>query len=570
MFRIFFFILGIGALSYGLSFLADIDGKVIIEWPGGIAERSFIEAMSYLFVIVFVLLLIWSLFRFILNSPEALSRYFSRKKQEKGLAALSGGLIALGSGDKLAASRLAGQARKTLPNDPMTQLLRAQTAQMEGDTAQATKLYESMLASSDTEIMGLRGLYLLALEQKAFVAAEQYAARAVKRRQDLQWAGLGLFDLQCKRENWNSALETLKILQDHRHLDGKIAKKYRAVLLTAMALDLEDSQMDEALDFASQAVKLAPTFVPGAVVAGRINASKGQTNVALKIIRKCWKENPHPDLAVVSAYARPGDSVQDRLNRIQSLANITPGHKEGAMAVAQAAYEAKDWALARASLGALVRGRPTQNVCTLMARIEAQETGNKGLVREWLARAVQAPLDPQWVADGVVRDEWAPISPVTGKLDAFAWRVPDDHNHEDDEAYSLKQMIAGLLTAEGLDHEDVVEGKTQDYEDNLPVIVEQDDGEDEPEEELSSAPDERSASDDEIEVIVPEIIEPEVVETPADEAVEPKVEKKLSRKAKKRQRRTKIFVAPPAPDDPGPERKDRRGGSSKGRRSARY
>jgi len=565
MFRIFFFILSIGALSYGLSFLADMDGKLIIQWPGGEIQPTMLQAMLGLTAIVLVLVVAWSLFRMIMNSPEALSLYFSRKKQEKGLAALSGGLIALGSGDKSSARRLAGQARKALPNDPMTQMLRAQAAQMEGDTAQATKLYESMLATSDTEIIGLRGLYLLALEQKAFVAAEQYAARAVKRRQDLQWAVLGLFDLQSKRENWRGGLETLKVAQDHRHLDAKVAKKYRAVLLTAMALDLEDSQMDEALGFATQAVQLAPTFVPAAVVAGRINASKGQTNTALKIIRKCWKTSPHPDLAVVSAYARPGDSVQDRLNRIQSLANMTPGHKEGAMAVAQAAYEAKDWALARTSLGALVRGRPTYNVCTLMARIEAQESGNKGLVREWLARAVQAPLDPQWVADGVVRDEWAPISPVSGKLDAFVWQVPDDHDDKDDEAYSLKQMIAGLLTAEGLDHEDVVDGKTGDYEDNLPVIVERDVGEDtEPEE------DDQNASDDEIEVIVPEIIETEDAGTSSEKPVEPKVEKKLSRKAKKRQRRTKIFVAPPAPDDPGPERKGGRGRSSKGGRSARY
>ena len=38
--------------------------------------------------------------------------------------------------------------------------------------------------------------------------------------------------------------------------------------------------------------------------------------------------------------------------------------------------------------------------------------------------AVNAPRDPAWTADGVVADRWAPISPVTGALDAFQWRVP--------------------------------------------------------------------------------------------------------------------------------------------------
>ena len=59
-----------------------------------------------------------------------------------------------------------------------------------------------------------------------------------------------------------------------------------------------------------------------------------------------------------------------------------------------------------------------------MARIEAEEHGDKGRVREWLARAVNAPRDPAWTADGVVAEKWMPASPVTGALDAFEWRVP--------------------------------------------------------------------------------------------------------------------------------------------------
>ena len=55
---------------------------------------------------------------------------------------------------------------------------------------------------------------------------------------------------------------------------------------------------------------------------------------------------------------------------------------------------------------------------------EGGEFGDKGKVREWLARAVNAPRDPAWTADGVLADRWAPISPVTGALDAFQWRVP--------------------------------------------------------------------------------------------------------------------------------------------------
>jgi HemY protein len=59
-----------------------------------------------------------------------------------------------------------------------------------------------------------------------------------------------------------------------------------------------------------------------------------------------------------------------------------------------------------------------------MARIEAAEHGDTGLAREWMARAVHAAQDPAWTADGAVAETWMPISPVTGRLDAFEWRVP--------------------------------------------------------------------------------------------------------------------------------------------------
>jgi HemY protein len=39
-------------------------------------------------------------------------------------------------------------------------------------------------------------------------------------------------------------------------------------------------------------------------------------------------------------------------------------------------------------------------------------------------RAVRALHDPVWTADGYVSDRWRPVSPVTGRLDAFQWQTP--------------------------------------------------------------------------------------------------------------------------------------------------
>ena len=72
----------------------------------------------------------------------------------------------------------------------------------------------------------------------------------------------------------------------------------------------------------------------------------------------------------------------------------------------------------------IVLEHPTVRACMLMAELEEADTGNMGLVREWLARASRAERDKAWVADGQVSDSWAPISPVTGKLGGFVWMTP--------------------------------------------------------------------------------------------------------------------------------------------------
>ncbi len=82
--------------------------------------------------------------------------------------------------------------------------------------------------------------------------------------------------------------------------------------------------------------------------------------------------------------------------------------------MALAAIEARDYAEARRSLAPYLEDGLTRRMAVLMARIEGEEGGDKGRVREWLARAVNAPRDAAWTADGVVSERWAPISPVTG------------------------------------------------------------------------------------------------------------------------------------------------------------
>src|SRR5262245_13660474 len=424
MIRILIFLLAVSAIAIGLHWLADRPGTIVVEWQNYVAETSVFLAVVLLLLLVALLLLAWSVLRQLWSSPAAVGRLMRRRRLQRGLDAISGGIIAIGAGDGSLATRYALQARKSLPHEPLTHLLRAQAAQLNGDASTARRIFEAMLASPDTAQLGLRGLFLEAKREGETEAARQFAERALKLNARLAWPVEALFDLMCKAQDWPGALATLAIAQRQNLIDKAVAQRRRAVLLTAKAQEAEDGAAERALELALEAHKLAPNLVPAAAIAGRILASQGNTPRAARVLLKTWRLAPHPELATVYAYARPGDSPRDRLTRVRQLGRLTPQANEAAIAIAIASIEAREWDEARKVLEPQLGTRLTQRVCTLMARIEGEQHGNAGGVREWLARAVNAPRDPAWTADGVVSDVWAPTSPVTGALDAFRWRVP--------------------------------------------------------------------------------------------------------------------------------------------------
>jgi HemY protein len=441
MLRLLLYFVGVLAAAIGLSWLADQPGTLNLAWQGYEIETSLFRAVVIVALIGGALVLLWSILKQIFTSPANVGHYFRRRRQKKGLEALSAGMIAVGAGDRALATRYAMQARKSLPNEPLTHLLRAQTAQLLGDRATARRIYEAMRNNPETELLGLRGLYLEARHENEHEAARQYAERAVALNPKLGWSVDSLLELQCKDGDWASALDTLTAGRKNGHIEKKDADRRRAVLLTAQAIEAEDADMARALALSLEAHGLAPDLVPAAAIAGRLLASQGATPKAAKVIQKTWRRAPHPDLAAAYAYARIGDSPRDRLARVKELAHTTPHDDEGPIAVAAVAIEAQDWEEARRAIRHLVEGQPSQRVCTLMARIEGGQHANAGKVREWLARAVHAPRDPAWIADGHIASRWAPVSPVTGHLDAYRWEQPGEALERKASDLLLEQLL---------------------------------------------------------------------------------------------------------------------------------
>jgi HemY protein len=423
MIRIVLFLFLVGVVALGAAVIADQTGDVTLSWSVWRIDTSLPVLVLALLVIVFAAMLVWAIIRSFLRAPERLRRLRRERRQAKGRNAITQGLLAIGTGDHFAARRHADVAKRLAQQDPLAMLLHAQSAQLNGDREGAQRAFHAMAERKDTRLLGLRGLFVEAQRRDDPYAAVALAEEALKTAPASAWASQAVLGFRCSKGDWDGALTILENNLAAGLIDPAPYKRQRGVLLTARALDLETTDRDKSRISAMEAVKLAPTLVPAATLAAKFLSENNQTRRAMQVIEAAWIAQPHPDLADAYAHVRLGDSALNRLGRVEKLAAKAPGHIEGALAVARAAIDAGEFARAREALAPFTDA-PTQRVAILMAELERAEHGDGGNARSWMLRAVRAALDPAWTADGYVSERWRPVSPVTGRLDAFQWLTP--------------------------------------------------------------------------------------------------------------------------------------------------
>jgi HemY protein len=427
MIRILAFFAVLAAIAFGLAWLADRPGDIVLIWQGYRIETSLLVGLGVVLLSAIVIAIVWTILRFIFRIPSLMALARKARRRNKGYAALSRGILAAGAGDVRLARKSANEANRHLPEEPLSLLLRAQAAQLSQDRAAAEAAFNEMMTRPETRLVGLRGLHIEARRRGDHEAAHHYASQA-QRVAPLPWAGTAVLEHQASRADWEDALATVDSNLKAHAIDAQTAERQRAVLETAIALERQATDPAGALALARRALKRRPDLIPAVALASRLFARRGDIRKASAIVERAWQHMPHPDLAAAYLDVRPGDASADRLQRARRLFRLKEDSAEGRIALARAALAARDFKTARDAMAPLVAPgeRPTSRMCLLMAEIEEAQHGDTGIVREWLARGSRAPRDAAWVADGIISSQWAPISPVSGKLDAFEWRRPDE------------------------------------------------------------------------------------------------------------------------------------------------
>jgi HemY protein len=413
-------------------FFADQPGRASITWLGWRVDLPVsILVLALVLLVVLVRVVIWLLF-----TPVRLSRARRNEQRLQGYRVLTDGLVALAAGDASAADKARRRAellfqRNRIELPPLARLLTAQAALLRGDTEAAKGEFEAMLASPETEFLGLRGLIVQALKSGADDAALALTERAKRLKPSAAWVLQSQLALETRAGDWRAATATLKEAVKRRAVTAEQGRHYKATLLVAHSRQAAaDGKSSDALSYAAQAHGLEPGFVPAAAHYARLLQKGEKTAKALGVIEAAWQRDAHPLLGETYAELLGAETPSARLGRFEKLVEMRGTEPEGHIAAAAVAISARLWGEARRHLdraGANGPGPWPRRLCLLMAEVEQGGRNDPAAAHLWLERAQNAAEPPLWVcgACGAETASWAPLCPSCQGFDTLAWRVPD-------------------------------------------------------------------------------------------------------------------------------------------------
>ncbi len=437
-------------------FFADHPGQVEIVWQGWQVTTSVgVLVAAAVLAALLVTLLFWIVSRMV-GSPRVFLRRRRERRRRSGYRALTQGMVAVAAGDPHEAQRYARKAEALLADPPLTLLLSAQAAQLEGDDTAAKKFFTAMLDRPETEFLGLRGLLNQALQMGDQGAALRLTQRAMTLRPGTPWVVQSLFDLEAREGRWGAAHQTLAQAVKRRTIPRERARHHRGVILYELGrAAMANGDRRRGINLTAHAQGLAPDLATPAAHHARLLLDDRRTRPAAKAVERAWRTAPHPELAQVYGAIHAGEPPLARVKCVERLAAQNPGARESYLALAEAALDAQLWGEARRHLDKALTAAaalpiakpassnprssraagdgeggglagPTPRLCLLMARLEEAEHGVGGGMREWLDRAVTAMPDPRYVCTSCGGEslEWRSLCSHCSSFDTLAWRTP--------------------------------------------------------------------------------------------------------------------------------------------------
>jgi HemY protein len=412
--------------------LAERPGAVTVVFRGWRLDTSLGVLLVGVAVLVLLGMALWLLYRWIIGAPSALLDSWGESRRRKGYRELTQGLAAVAAGDGAEAQRHARRAEQLLSEPPLTLLLSAQAAQLNGDREGANRAFKAMLEDDEMAFLGLRGLIAQSLRDGNQQQALDYAQRAFALRPQTPWVVHSLFDMQAQTGQWKAAQDTLDTGMRQKVVSTDRGRTLRALLLVERSRNAEhDGRDGDAMILAREAFGLAPERIATASRLAELQIKTGDGKRAMKTLERAWALAPHPDLAELYLKAAGESDPLKRVGIMRKLVAQKPDDMESNLALAQTALDAGLWGEARRHLDAAGGSTPPVRVCRMMAEVEERAQSDPAKVHEWLTRAAHAPADKAWRCSAchAHHESWRSVCESCGAFGTLHWRAPGTYGH---------------------------------------------------------------------------------------------------------------------------------------------
>lgn len=429
MIRMIITLAKIGVVLAAVIWVAERPGTVKIDWLDYTIEFHIGFFLISLFVLLALGIFLFAIIKGVFDIPKSLARYKVMTSKDKGLKAFSIGLSAAVAGDAKGAAYQAYRTRKFLGENPLSLLLEAQAARLNGDEAEASRAYIELMKDKHAGFMGVRGLLQSALDHGDYNGALELGHKALSNYPKQGWILNIVYDLELRAHNWDNASKILYRAEKAGAITHEKAGSDRVALLLAQGLEYKNDGDDKAyMRNLQKAYKFNPCFLPTALWKADAHIANGNHKAAIKTIEKSWKCNPHPELTRLwaKAYRPPKNSdAMARVRWFEKLVKLDPESVEGLQAMASVMTQEQLWGDARRHLERAEAIRPNVHLYKLWAQLEEKATGNQMAVRAWLEKAADAPRERVWICSetGRLYDEWMPVSDQ-GLFNTIIWDFP--------------------------------------------------------------------------------------------------------------------------------------------------
>ncbi len=403
-------------------------GQIQLEWQGYLITTSFGFVAILLAVILFLFAVIYHNWRNLLSVPRKWRQHQRVKALESGYNALNKGLLAVAGGDAQTAAKQTKRALGFLPDNALTHLLAAQTAQLRNDDVTADTHLAKLMLHSDGQLFALRGQLTRAIQREDRTEALRLARLAYSQQSTQPWIIDTTVQMEARQQNWAQMEKILRqAIRQNNDSDNETRwqKDLSATLVCLSDAARNKGDMDAALECAREAAKRNPGWSPAVTRLADLWQRKTYRRRAQKILQTAWEDDPHPDLVTSWLQIMGAERATDNTTTIEKLVSVNPDNAESAMAMAQAFSQAGLWGVARQHALRTIEYRATRNTYRLMADIERGDSNNPNKIAMWLDKAADAQIEEQWICQ-VTQDafpNWQALNRQS-HFNTIQWTVP--------------------------------------------------------------------------------------------------------------------------------------------------